>query len=265
MEHKARSLISSSLVFLGLLLPLRLPAYFWYIVPAVSLLGALFTFWVFGEFPNLKRVKEDWFTLTFIFFYVMAISTFAYVVPHPIVQALILGVAPVFLYFFYIVASRLKRNYTPSLFLRNLISLAAIMGVFFSVSSVLRWVLATDNQVTQVAIILVTFLSVFIISEFLFEVQGFERSLLYSLAISFVLSQVVYISSFWLISYPQSARVTNIGVPLPAIVAAVMFYLFWGISHHRLEETLTRRIIWEYILIAMLFVTILISTAKWMP
>lgn len=265
MEHNARSLISASFIFLGLLVPLRFPNFFWYIIVATATLGALLTFWVFAEWPNLTRLREDWFTIVFIFFFTMAIGTFGYLVPHPIVQALILGTTPFFIYFFYIVASRLKRNYLPSLFLRNLVSLAAILGIFFSISSVLRWILVTDNRFSQVVIILITFLSTFIISEFLFEVQGFEKSLLYSLALSFGLSQIVWISAFWLVSYPQSIRITNIGIPLPAIVGAVFFYLFWGLSHHRLEQTLTRRIVWEYILIAGIFLAILLTTAKWLP
>lgn len=265
MEHKARSLISSSLVFLGLLMPLRLPNYFWYIIGLTALLGAMLTFWVFGEKPNLTRLKEDWFTIVFIFFFTAAIGVFGYLVPHPIVQALILGSAGIFLYFLYAVASRLKRNYVPSLFLRNLVTLASILGVFFSVSGALKGIMTSETQLPQIMVIVITFLSVFIISEFLFEVHGFERSLLYSLALSFALSQIVWISSFWLISYPQSERITNIGVPLPAIIGAVFFYLLWGISHHRLEQTLTRRIIWEYIIIAGMFIAILIITAKWMP
>jgi hypothetical protein len=56
-----------------------------------------------------------------------------------------------------------------------------------------------------------------------------------------------------------------VGVPLPAIIGSVFFYLLWGISHHRLEQTLTRKIVWEYILIAGMFIGILIVTAKWMP
>jgi hypothetical protein len=265
MEQKARSLISSSLVFIGLLLPLRFPQYFWYIVLAVAAIGALLVFWVFGERPNIGRIKEDWFTIVFTLFFILAIGVFGYLVPNPIVQALILGSSAFFLYFIYLVASRLKKNITPSLFLRNLVTLASILGVFFTISNVLRWVLASDNPVSQIAVISITFIAVLVISEFLFEVQGFERSLLYSLAISFALSQIVWITSFWLISYPQSARVTNIGVPLPAIIGAVFFYQFWGLSHHRLDQTLTKRIMWEYIFISGMFIGILILTAKWMP
>jgi hypothetical protein len=265
MEHKARSLISSSVIFLGLLVPLRLPQYFWYILIGTAFIGALLTFWVFAEAPSIRRIKEDWFTIVFSFFFILAIGLFGYLVPNPIVQAIILGSSTFFVYFIYIVASRLKRNIAPSLFLRNLVTLASILGVFFSISCVLRWILVTDNPWSQIVLIVVTFFSALVISEFLFEVQGFERSLLYSLAISFALSQIVWVSSFWLVSYPQSARVTNIGVPLPAIIGAVFFYLFWGLSHHRLDQTLTKRIMWEYILISAMFIGILIFTAKWLP
>jgi hypothetical protein len=166
-------------------------------------------------------------------------------------------------YYLYQVASRLKRGYTPSLFLRNIISFTAILGIFFAIADILRWVLVFDNRISQVMIIVLTFFSVFIICEFLFEAQGIEKSLLYSLVLSFVISQLVWISSFWLISYPQSERITVIGVPLPAILGTVIFYLFWGLSQHRLEEKLTRRVLWEYIFISSTFILILFLTAKW--
>lgn len=250
---------------MGLLLPLRFPGYFWLIIILTALFGALLIFWVFAEYPNIKRLKEDWFTIVFTFIFTTSLGVFSYLVPNPIVQALLLGTTGVFVYFIYIVAGRLKRGYTPSLMLRNISSFAAILGVFFSTASILRWVLVTNSHLAQAGLIFLTFVAVFVISEFLFEAQGFESSLLYSLAIAFGFTQILWISSFWLISYPASIRITNIGVPLPAIFGTIFFYLFWGLSHHRLETSLSRRVLWEYILISGLFVTILFATAKWLP
>lgn len=265
MEHKGRSLISASFVFVGLLVPLRFPEYFWHIVIFVAACASLLTFWVFSEKPNLNRVKEDWFTLLFILVFTLNAGVFAYLIPHPIVQALLLGSIGFSVYFIYQVASRLKRNYNPSLFLRNVVSIFSMLGVFFSISNVLRWASISDNTLTQIFIIFSAFFAIFIISEFLFEVHGFESSLLYSLTFSFIVAQITWISSFWLISYPASEKAISIGVPLPAVVGTVFFYLFWGLSHHRVEGTLSRRVLWEYILISTIFLIILFLTAKWLP
>lgn len=263
MEHKARSIISAAAIFMGLLLPLRFQSFFWYILSAVSIAAAVLVFWVFAEYPSLKRIKEDWFTILFLFFFTFVVGLFSYLVPNPFVQAVILGSVGFFIYNIYQVASRLKRGYVPSLALRNIISFAAILGIFFATADVLRWVLVFDNRISQILLIIITFFSVFIICEFLFEVQGVERSLLYSLVLSLVISQLIWISSFWLISYPRGERITVIGVPMPAILGSVAFYLFWGLSHHRLEGTLTRRVLWEYIFISSSFIVILFLTAKW--
>jgi hypothetical protein len=125
--------------------------------------------------------------------------------------------------------------------------------------------MSTDERLQQILSIILVFAVVFIICEFLFEIQGYERPVLYSLVISFMVTQIVWLSSFWIVSYPQTEKATNIGVPLPAILAAVYFYLFWGISHHRLEGTLSRRILWEYTIIAFFFTVILVLTAQWLP
>lgn len=265
MDHKGRSLISASAVFLTLLFPLRLPQFFWPILFFSAFLAAMMVFWVFGEKPSFKRFKEDWFTIVFIFVFAGSMGTFSYLVPNPLVQALLLGATGSFVYFFYQVASRLKRNYTPSLFLRNITSLGALLGIFFSVSNALKWMTVSEATWAPLVMMVMVFALVFVISEFLFEAQGFEKSLLYSLVISFGLTQLVWLSSYWLINYPDSIKATNIGVPLPAILATIFYYLSWGLSHHRLEGSLSKKVLWEYLFISIIFVVILFSTAKWLP
>ncbi len=265
MEHKARSLIVASSVFILLLLPLRLPAYFWVVITLVSFLSSLSVFWVFNEKPNIARLKEDWFAIVFLFIFILSLGIFAYTLPHPFFQALMLGTTGFFVYYILQVASRLKRNYTPSLFLRNVVTLASVLAIFFATSDAMKWYMATTERLYQVLAIAIVFLAVFVICEFLFEIQGYQRPLLYSLIISFLITQIVWLSSFWIVSYPQTEKATNIGVPLPAILAAVYFYLFWGVSHHRLEGTLSRRILWEYTIISLFFTVILIITAQWLP
>lgn len=225
----------------------------------------MLTFWVFGEKPNFRRLREDWFTITFIAVYIFSSGLFAYLVPNVFVQALILGAIGIGLYFTYLVASRLKRNYIPSLVLRNIVSLVSILGVFFAVSDALKRQLVFTDRSSQVISIILIYFSVFIISEFLFEAQGIEKSLLYSLVLSFAVMQIAWLSSFWLISYPESIRITNIGVPLPAILATIYFYMFWGLAHHRLDDSLTKKIVWEYVVISSAFAAILLLTAQWMP
>lgn len=265
MEHKAQSLIVASGVFLGLLVPLRFPEYFWYIAGAVSLLSALSVFWIFNEKPTINRFKEDWFVIVFIFVFVASLGVFAYTLPHPLFQALLLGSTGFFIYNILQVATRIKRNYTPSLVLRNVVTIASMLAIFFSTSNVTRWMMSTTNRTEHIFAIVLCFALVFVICEFLFEIQGYKRPFLYSLIISFVITQIIWLSSYWIISYPQSEKAVSMGVPLPAIIASVYFYLFWGISHHRLEGNLTRQILWEYTLIAFFFTLTLILTAQWLP
>jgi len=265
MDHKAKSLIIASGVFLGLLLPLRFPQYFWSIAIAVALVSALSVFWIFNEKPNLARLKEDWFAIIFLFVFVMSLGVFAYTMPHPFFQALILGTTGFFVYYILQVASRIKRNYTPSFFLRNIIAMASILAVFFAASDISKWMMSSPSKTIQILSIVLMFVVTFIICEFMFEIQGYDRPVLYSLIIAFLISQIVMISSFWIVTYPQTKEAINIGVPLPAVFAAVYFYFFWGVSHHRLEGTLTRRILWEYTFIGLLFLLVLIFTAQWIP
>lgn len=265
MDHKAKSLFISSAVFLGLLLPLRLPSLFWPIAIVVAVSAALSVFWVFGEKPSWARLKEDWFAIIFLFVFVMSLGTFAYTMPHPLFQALILGSTGFFVYYILQVASRIKRNYTPSAFLRNVIAMASILALFFAASDASKWMMSNQTPGVQLGAIILVFVVTFIICEFMFEIQGYDRPVLYSLIIAFLISQIMTVSSYWIVTYPQTREATNIGIPLPAVFASVYFYFFWGVSHHRLEGTLTRRILWEYTFIGLLFMLVLIFTAQWLP
>jgi hypothetical protein len=185
--------------------------------------------------------------------------------PHPLFQAAILGSTGFFVYFILQVATRIKRNYTPSMYLRNIIAMASILALFFATSDATKWMMSSSAPIVQILAVVLIFVVTFVICEFLFEIQGYDRPVLYSLIIAFLISQIVLISSFWIVSYPQTKEAVNIGVPLPAIFASVYFYFFWGISHHRLEGSLTRRILWEYTFIGLLFMIVLIFTAQWYP
>lgn len=265
MEHRSRSVLTAILIFIELLVPLRFPNLFWYILIGASITLMAGLFWVFEEFPNWNRIKEDWFSVVFNIAFLLTAGSFSYSVANPFVQALLLGASSFAIYFNLLVASRMKRGYTPSLVLRNVSSLISILGVFMAVADILRWSMVSTAWYTAALTLVATFAAVFVVSEFLFEVQGIERSLLYSLVLAFGITQVVWVSSYWLVSYPESSHITNLGVPLPAILAAIFYYLFWGISQHRLEETLTRRVLLEYILISIVFMAILFATTQWLP
>lgn len=265
MEHRTRSLVAAIIIFLELLVPLRFPTFFWAIMGVAIVTLLISIFWIFGEKPSLNRIKEDWFSLVFNAFFVVIAGSFAYSVANPFVQAILLGATGFAIYFGLLAASRMKRGYTPSLMIRNIMSLVAIMGIFAAVSDILRWALVSTAAFVQPMTLFLTFLSVFVISEFLFEVQGVERSLLYSMVLALGITELVWVSGFWLVSYPQSTHISNLGVPLPAILSAIFYYLFWGLSQHRLEGTLTRRVLWEYVLISMVFVALLFATTQWLP
>lgn len=265
MELKARSIISASAIFLALLLPLRLPEFYWYILAGVCTMAAFLVFWIFNEKPSLKRFKEDLFTIVYLVVFIGNSATFAYLIQHPLVQALILGSIGLFVYFIYLVASRLKQGYKPALFLRNVISISTLLTIFYAVANGLRYGLVLDVRMASLFVLLFTFASVFVICEFLFEVQGIEKSILYSLVLAFSITQIVWIASYWSVNYPSSEKLALSGTPLPAVISAVFFYLFWGLSQHRLEGNLTRKVIVEYLLIAGLFFGILMLTTKWLP
>jgi len=68
-----------------------------------------------------------------------------------------------------------------------------------------------------------------------------RRALIYSLVIALILSEIVWVLCFWPLEYFYSG-----------LLLTIVSYIFWGVSHHQLENTLTRKLILEYLIIGII-------------
>jgi hypothetical protein len=116
------------------------------------------------------------------------------------------------------------------------------------------------------------FLLFYLVSSFLTWENGADEDIKklrpYNIVNSLLGAEVAWISSLWIVNYPVMAisEKANLGAtPLPATLLTIIFYFLWGIIFHKLDGSLTRRVLSEYTLIAFLFIAVLLATARWLP
>jgi hypothetical protein len=110
----------------------------------------------------------------------------------------------------------------------------------------------------------------YLVSYFLAFENGVDsaKSQPYLLVLSLLASEFSLFGLIWIVNYPvysSSERVSLAGLPLPAIILTLIFYFVWGIFSHKIDKSLTRSVIIEYILLTAVFVFVLLVTAKWLP
>jgi len=149
---------------------------------------------------------------------------------------------------------------------KNLLTSGSILTVFFM--SVFTIGLSLHYKFPFFISLILLGISTVILSSFLFWHHHISssRSIIFSLTLGFLAAEIAYIMRFWNITYPfYNLKITTgiWGVPLIALLVLIIYYFFWGISFHYLEEDLNRKHIIEYLLITAVTLGFILSTAKW--
>lgn len=187
-----------------------------------------------------------------------------------IVKARVLQIAVIALYsisnvFLLRSIRRLKRSReNPLIVSRNIVSLVGLITIFLVETNIVNALIFYKLPIYLGVIVI--FASVWMISYFLYwQYRDIETdSIVFITLISFVMSEIFWAGSFWITSYP-SFETGTLGVPVLSIVSTVVYYCFWGIAHHRLENGLTKKILLEYIMISLLILSIILFTTSWLP
>ena len=163
-----------------------------------------------------------------------------------------------------------------ALFHRNILIVISFMTVFLGSTTVFRlyMLFSTSKSIVyfQLLLTLLIFGLFYSISSFLTRVNGADEDVKklrpYNVVNSLLGAEIAWVGSLWIINYPVIAiqEKANLGgTPLPAILLTIIFYFLWGIIFHKLDKSLTRRVLTEYIFVAILFISVLLATARWLP
>lgn len=184
----------------------------------------------------------------------------------------------VFVLINYYLWTSLKKVYNlrerAALFYRNLLITLTFLGVFLGISGIFRVYVNTSllsqNNIYQMILVLLTFVITYYASSFMASENGADMVKFreYNLVNAIICSEIAWVSSFWIVNYPVVGNIEKSyigGTPLPALLISIIFYFIWGIISHKVDKSLDRKILNEYILITIIFIFVLFLSARWLP
>ncbi len=270
-----KSLISSGLVgsiFLVSVLNLDFFRYFILIVFVITLgLG----FFVLDLKPTLANTKK---ALKYLMVPVLVNTGGIYFISTLFQDVLKLALVAVFVLVNYFLWISLRKVYNlrerAALFYRNLLISLTFLAVFLGLSGVFRLYigvsLSEQKNFYQALVIIITFVITYYGSSFMASENGADMVKFreYNLVNALVCSELAWISSFWVVNYPVIGNTEKSaigGTPLPALLISIIFYFIWGVISHKVDRTLDRKILNEYIFITFVFILVLFLSARWLP
>jgi hypothetical protein len=272
-----KSILGSGLLGVCYMTALFFPGYFTYVVVAMIFLVIIIWKYFFNVAVSLSGVidKFKFLTLPMIFNVgALYLTTIFFQTPAKVAISVVAVVTNYFLW----IALRKVHNLTDraAIFHRNILIVISFVSVFLGSATVFRLFMlfstASNRFLYQSLLVFLIFILFYIVSSFLTWENGADDDIRklkpYNIIISLLGAQLAWISSFWIVNYPVIGvrEKANLGgTPLPAIYLTIVFYFLWGIIFHKLDGSLTRRVLTEYIIITLVFITVLLATAKWLP
>lgn len=272
-----KSIYSSASIGLVYVAALFLPNYFAIITLLMSILVIINWKFFFDVDLKLTVIKEKAkflilpliFNLGLLYLTTIFFQTFA--------KALITIIAFVANYYIWLALRKVHNLSDRAAVLhRNILILVSFVSVFLGSTVIFRLYMllstSTSRQLYQFLLVISVFALFYFISYFLTWENGaaddIKKMRPYNIINSLLGAEVAWVSSLWIVNYPVIAvqsKASLGGTPLPAILLAIVFYFLWGIIFHKLDRSLTRKVLTEYIFITTIFITILLATARWLP
>lgn len=165
----------------------------------------------------------------------------------------------------------LAKNKQFNLARYNFLFAVALITYFFSTYSISNFYWSNPNLLTQIFLVFGTFIVTWLIFYELFWVKRSAevKSLGYVTMLAFCAAEVVWALSYWMTRYnfifrPDGTGEPLIGIPLSSILLLISIgYFGWGVIFHRLTNTLTRKILYEYLGIAITFIIFILLTTRY--
>ncbi len=212
------------------------PRFLVYLILPLSLfLGSVF-FW--AAFPGIMPPDVGSFWQKFQFFFSIFIRQAG-----PLLTTVL----------FYIICLNLNLNKEKYILGYNLLIFTTLFSSFLIFSAIWAFYLYFDTFLPWMVMILIFLVSFLLIYQALFLSERICIHLwLYALIASLILAETAWALIFWPTGYLISG-----------IILAVIFYIFWGLISHYFEETLTKRVVLEYIILGTIVLIIILRSTPW--
>lgn len=221
--------------------------------------------WIYDTKFNLEEIKKNWLFILMPLLYFVSTIFFMNSIKNIVLQVLLLGAYVISNYFLirHIDFIRIEKEESPTSS-RNIVNMILLLMVFLTTVDLLNAYIF--YKLPLILFLVLVFISVSFITYFLFlQYKILERkSMIHIFFSAFAVTEIIWLGSFWLVNYPAS-KIGELGIPVLAVISVVSYYTFWGISHHKLTNTLTKKVLTEYIMISVVLILIILFTTKWIP
>jgi len=272
-----KTLVVTTLIGINFVLALAFPLYFGFSAIALALLIVIAWKYFFEVSLSIKAFKEKSkflvlpliFNLGALYLTTVFFQTFAKAT---------LAIAVIMANYFLWIALRKVHNLSEraAIFHRNILIVISFVSVFLGSAAIFRiYMLFSTSQARylyQALLVAFIFGLFYVISTFLTWENGGDDDLVklrpYNVVNSLLGAEIAWVASIWIVNYPViaiSEKANLGGTPLPAILLTIVFYFLWGVIFHKLDGSLTRRVLTEYIFITLIFIAVLLVTARWLP
>ena len=264
-DLKDKEVFLSIALFVEFLIMYRAMASFWLVFLAMLVTIVYGTVNILGIRFSLKSILKN------IHFFILPISYFvgtiyflsivqARFIQFPLIIAFAISNIPLYKGLKKLSTSRGK----PLVISRNMISMISLVTVFLLLTDIVNATIFYELPVYLMMVL--GFTATWFVTYFLYwQYRDIGKdSFIYINVISLIIMEILWAGSFWTTNYP-SFELGGLGVPVFAIIGLVIYYSFWGIAHHKLEESLTKKVLLEYIMIYSIIIAIILFTTKWIP
>lgn len=256
---------------------LALPLYFGYLVVLMGLIIIVSWKYFFSVEISLQSIRDKSKFLVLPIIFNIGSLYITTVFFQPLAKAFICLAAIATNYFLWIALKKVHNlSDRAAIFHRNVLIVISFVSVFLGSATIFRIFMlfstSSNRSLYQAILVLLVFCLFYVISDFLTWENGADDDLVklrpYNIVNSLLGAEIAWITSVWIVNYPViavSEKATLGGTPLPAILLTIVFYFLWGVIFHKLDGSLTRRVLTEYIVITLLFISVLLATARWLP
>ncbi len=272
-----KSIYAVSAIAVTLVAAILAPNYFIYIVAAQAIIILVIWKFFFEVILNQETIAEKakFLILPLIFnFGSLYLQTIFFQSFIKIVFTVLVILANFYLW----ISLRKVHNLSDraAIFHRNVLIVISFMSIFLGSTALFRLFMlfgSTGSRLFfQLILIILIYALFYGISYFLAWENGANEDMKklnpYILVTSLLGAEVAWVSSIWIVNYPvisTQEKASLGGTPLPAILLTIVFYFLWGLVFHKMDKSLTRRVLTEYFVLTLMFIAVLLTTARWLP
>lgn len=274
-DIQKKSIIISTLLLINYYLVSSYQSLFFYLFLGLMILVVGFSLYFFNiKWKKDQILEEGKFLILPILFNLGSVFYIASLFQPVTRFAFSLLVAIANYYLFIAIKKVQNLEERAAIFQRNILVSLSFVTLLLTLSAIFRWyVLLTNTAIyiyLPILLVVLVGLIFYFLSYFLAWENGInlKKFLPYNLVNTFLAAQITLISIIWIVNYPvfSTLEKSNLGgLPLPAIYLTITFYFIWGIISHKMDKSLSRKVMTEYVIITLLFLLVLITSARWLP